>query len=168
LTSQDLGDFVARPNVKTGGREIVAIPTPDGFSEYQASLAERIDAIRKRSGKPEKGDDIILSVIGDGRFSAIDMRFVDPTLPSDPNSKLNTVIRDMAEAYHATADNEYVTDGAVDDLNGGALMMFTDIGLGEQSAASRGFDMKQWITDELIRLGVKREDIAFMRDNKTH
>src|SRR5699024_6040260 len=55
-----------------------------------------------------------------------------------------------------------------DDLNGGALMMFTDIGLGEQSAASRGFDMKQWITDELIRLGVKREDIAFMRDNKTH
>ena len=168
LTSQDLGDFVARPNVKTGGREIVAIPTPDGFSEYQASLAQRIDAIRKRSGKPEKGDDIILSVIGDGRFSAIDMRFVDPTLPSDPNSKLNTVIRDMAEAYHATAYNEYVTDGAVDDLNGGALMMFTDIGLGEQSAASRGFDMKQWITDELIRLGVKREDIAFMRDNKTH
>lgn len=168
LTSQDLGDFVTRPNVKTGGREIIAIPTPDGFSEYQASLAARIDAIRKRSGKPEKGQDIILSVIGDGRFSAIDMRFVDPTLPSDPNSKLNTVIRDMAEAYHATADNNYMTDGKVDDLSGGALMMFTDIGLGEQSAASRGFAMKDWINSELIRLGVKPEDIAFMRDNKTH
>lgn len=168
LTSQDLGDFVSRPNVKTGGREIVAIPTPDGFSEYQASLAERIDAIRKRSGKPEKGDDIILSVIGDGRFSAIDMRFVNPDLPSDPNSKLNTVIRDMAEAYHATTDNDYMTDSKVDALKGGALMMFTDIGLGEQSAASRGFDMKSWINSELIRLGVKPEDIAFMRDNKTH
>ncbi|WP_105245471.1 PLxRFG domain-containing protein [Psychrobacter sp. Marseille-P5312] len=168
LTSNDLSDYVTRPEVKTGGREVVAIPTPDGFKEYQASLAARIEAIRKRSGKPEKGDDIILSVIGDGRFSAIDMRFVDPTLPSDPNSKLNTVIRDMAEAYHATADNEYMTDGAVDDINGGALMMFTDIGLGEQSAASRGFDMKQWITDELVRLGVDPDHIAFMRDNKTH
>ena len=168
LTSQDLGDFVTRPSVKTGGREIVAIPTPDGFKEYQASLAARIDAIRKRSGKPEKGDDIILSVIGDGRFSAIDMRFVDPTLPSDPNSKLNTVIRDMVEAYHATADNDYMTDGKVDEYSGGALMMFTDIGLGEQSAASRGFDMKEWINSELIRQGVKPEHIAFMRDNKTH
>lgn len=168
LTSNDLSDYVVRPDVATGGREVVAIPTPDGFKEYQASLAERIDAIRQRSGKPEKGDDIILSVIGDGRFSAIDMRFVDPSLPSDPNSKLNRVITDMVEAYHATSDNEYVTDGAVDELNGGALMMFTDIGLGEQSAASRGFDMKEWINSELIRQGVKPEHIAFMRDNKTH
>ncbi len=168
LTSQDLGDFVTRPDVRTGGREIVAIPTPDGFSDYQASLAARIDAIRKRGGKAEKGDDIILSVIGDGRFSAIDMRFVDPNLPSDPNSKLNTVIRDMAEAYHATANNSYMTDGKEDGLKGGALMMFTDIGLGEQSAATRGFAMKDWINSELIRLGVKPEDIAFMRDNKTH
>lgn len=168
LTSNDLADYVVRPEVKTGGREIVAIPTPDGFKEYQASLAARIDAIRKRSGKPEKGQDIILSVIGDGRFSAIDMRFVDPTLPSDPNSKLNRVISDMVEAYHATADNEYVTGGEIDELNGGALMMFTDIGLGEQSAASRGFDMKQWITDELVRQGVDPDHIAFMRDNKTH
>lgn len=168
LTSNDLSDYVVRPEVKTGGREIVAIPTPDGFKEYQASLAARIDAIRKRSGKPEKGQDIILSVIGDGRFSAIDMRFVDPTLPSDPNSKLNRVISDMVEAYHATADNEYVTGGEIDELNGGALMMFTDIGLGEQSAASRGFDMKQWITDELVRQGVDPDHIAFMRDNKTH
>lgn len=168
LTSNDLSDFVVRPSVRTGGREIVTIPTPDGFSEYQKSLSDRIDAIRRRSGKPEKGDDIILSVIGDGRFSAIDMRFVDPTLPSDPNSKLNTAIRDMAEAYHATENNEYTTDGATDKYKGGALMMFTDIGLGEQSTASRGFDMKAWINDELIRLGVKPEHIAFMRDNKTH
>lgn len=168
LTSQDLGDFVVRPNVHTGGREVVAIPTPDGFSEYQASLAERIDAIRKRSGKPEKGDDIILSVIGDGRFSAIDMRFVDPELPSDPNSKLNQAIQNMVDAYHATADNQYMTDGKPDQYKGGALMMFTDIGLGEQSAASRGFNMKEWINSELIRQGVKPEHIAFMRDNKTH
>jgi len=168
LSSQDLGDVVKRPDVISGGREIVAIPTPDGFSDYQQSLAERITAIRQRGGKPEKGDDIILSVIGDGRFSAIDMRFVDSTLPSDPNSKLNQIIQGMAEAYAETNSNEYMTDGKPDNIKGGSLMMFTDIGLGEQSATSSGFDMKAWINSELIRQGVKASDIAFMRDNKAH
>lgn len=168
LTSQDLGDVVVRPDVKGGGRQVKAIPAPDGFSDYQETLAQRIDAIKKRSGKPEKGDDIILSVIADGRFAAIDMRFVDPTLPSDPNSKLNRAISDIAEAYHATKDNEYTTNGEIDPLKGGALMLFTDIGLGEQSAKNRGFDMKAWINSELVRLGVDPDHIAFMRDNKSH
>ncbi|WP_201595298.1 PLxRFG domain-containing protein [Psychrobacter vallis] len=168
LTSDQLGDVVKRPDVIGGGREIVTIPATEGFADFQKSLADRITAIRNRSGKAEKGADIILSVITDGRFGAIDPRFVDPELPSDPNSKLNRAITDIVEAYHATADNEYVTDGNIDDINGGALMMFTDIGLGEQSAASRGFDMKAWINSELIRQGVNPDHIAFMRDNKSH
>ena len=96
------------------------------------------------------------------------MRFVDPTLPSDPNSKLNRVIDEIIEAYHATAENEYSTNGKVDPIKGGSLMLFTDIGLGEQSAASRGFNMKAWIEKRLIEGGVKPDHIAFMRDNKAH
>lgn len=168
LTSDQLGDVVNRPDVVGGGREVAVIPAPDGFDEFQKSLADRISAIRKRGGKAEKGADIILKVITDGRFGAIDPRFVDPDLPSDPNSKLNRVIADIAEAYHATADNKYTSDSKIDELSGGALMMFTDIGLGEQSADTRGFDMKAWINSELIRLGVAPEHIAFMRDNKSH
>ena len=168
LTSSQLGDLVQRPDVETGGRQVVVTPVPDGYKEYQKGLEERIKDIRNRKGPPKKGDDIILNVIADGRFSAIDMRFVDPTLPSDPNSKLNKTIDDILEVYHATAENEYSTGGTVDPLKGSSMMLFTDIGLGEQSAASRGFDMKAWIQKRLLEGGVKPDHIAFMRDNKAH
>ena len=168
LTSEQLGQLVQRPSVEQGGRQVVVTPSPDGYKAYQKTLEERIKAIRARRGPPKPGDDIILNVIADGRFSAIDMRFVDPSLPSDPNSKLNRVLDDMIEAYHRTAENEYETRGEVDPIKGSTLMLFTDIGLGEQSAKSRGFDMKAWIEKRLIEGGVKPEHIAFMRDHKAH
>ena len=89
------------------------------------------------------------------------MRFVDSTLPSDPNSKLNRMLDDLISAYHETANNEYMTSGVVDENKGSSLMLFTDIGLGEQSAKNRGFDfdMKAWIEKRLIDGGVKRETL---------
>ena len=41
-----------------------------------AALAERIKAIENRRAAPQKGDDILLSVITDGRHAAIDLRLV--------------------------------------------------------------------------------------------
>lgn len=169
LTSDQLGDVVQRPDIVGGGRQIISVPAPDGFDEFQQGLADRITATRNRSGKPKKGDDNILKIINDGRFGAIDLRFVNPDLPSDPNSKLNRAIADMAKAYHDTANNEYHDGkGNVDELTGGAQMLFTNIGLGAQSAASTGFDMKAWINTELIRLGVEPDHIAFMADANSH
>ena len=169
LTSDQLGDVVQRPDIVGGGRQIISVPAPDGFDEFQQGLADRITATRNRSGKPKKGDDNILKIINDGRFGAIDLRFNNPDLPSDPNSKLNRAIADMAQAYHDTANNEYHDGkGNVDELTGGAQMLFTNIGLGAQSAASTGFDMKAWINSELIRLGVEPDHIAFMADANSH
>ena len=169
LTSDQLGDVVQRPDIVGGGRQIISVPAPDGFDAFQQGLADRITATRNRSGKPKKGDDNILKIINDGRFGAIDLRFNNPDLPSDPNSKLNRAIADMAQAYHDTANNEYHDGkGNVDELTGGAQMLFTNIGLGAQSAASTGFDMKAWINSELIRLGVEPDHIAFMADANSH
>ena len=168
LTNNDLGALVTRPDVIGGGRSIEITPIPDGFTDYQASLGARIDAIKKRGGKPEKGDDVVLSVITDGRLSGIDMRFTDPTLPSDPNSKINVVISDLVEAYKETADNVYTTDGVADEKRGSALMLFSDLGLGSAVTKSRGFDMQKWIKDELIRQGIDPNHIAFMSDYTSH
>ncbi|HAO01874.1 MAG TPA: hypothetical protein DCQ42_09110, partial [Halomonas sp.] len=168
LTSNQLGDLVQRPNVKTGSRQVVVTPLADGYKEFQTQLSERIEAIKSRSGPPAPGDDIMLSVITDGRLSAIDMRFVDPTLPADPNSKLNVTIDQLAEAYNETADWQYRSGSTVDSNTGSTLMLFTDLGLGEASARNRGFNMKEAIRDRLIEQGVKPEHIAFMRDYKQH
>ena len=169
LTSSNLGELVQRPDVVGGGRKVEVTPSPEGYKEFQQTLQKRIEAIKRRKGPPVKGQDIILNVIGDGRFSAIDMRFVDPTLPSDPNSKLNQMIDDLIAAYKETANWEYTAkDGKVEPNKGSTLMLFTDIGLGEQSAASRGFDMRGWIEKRLTDAGIPREHIAFMRDFKQH
>ena len=168
LTSEQLGDLVQRPSVEGGQREVVVTPVPDGYKAYQKELESRIKQIQSRSGPPAPGDDIILNVIADGRFSAIDMRFVDPTLPSDPNSKLNRLLDDVIAAYHDTAENEYRTGSSKDPVPGSSLMVFTDLGLGEASAKNRGFDMKAWMRKRLIDGGVSPSHIAFMRDNKQH
>lgn len=168
LTSEQLGDLVQRPTVEGGGREIVVTPSPSGYRAYQKTLEERIKLIRARKGKVQPGDDIILSVISDGRFSAIDMRFVDPESEPDPNSKLNRLLDDAIRSYHDTSDWQYSSGGKADPLTGGAMMLFTDIGLGEASAKNRGFDMKAWTFKRLTEGGVKPEHIAFMRDNKAH
>lgn len=170
LTSNNLGELVKRPDVIGGGREIKVTPVPDGYKEYQQQLQNRISAIRNRKGPPKKGDDIILSVISDGRFSAIDMRFVDTTRPSDPTSKLNVWVDDIIKAYKDTADYEYAdkTTGKPDALKGASVIGFSDIGLGEASAANRGFDMRAWIEKRFADAGIPADHVAFMRDYKQH
>jgi len=168
LTSSQLSQYVDRPEVQGGGRQIMVTPEPFGYKAYQQSLEQRINKIRERKGPPKKGDDIILKVIADGRFSAIDMRFVDPTAPADPNSKLNQMIDAVVNDYHAASNYQYTTNGKVDPIKGASHIIFTDIGLGEQSAQNRGFNMKDWIEQRLIDGGVPRDHIAFMRDYGQH
>ncbi|MPR11135.1 Eco57I restriction-modification methylase domain-containing protein [Microvirga tunisiensis] len=170
LNSSQLGELIERPMIEGGHRQIIVTPAPEGYKAYQKFLETRIKAIRQRSGKPQPGDDIILSVIADGRFSAIDMRFVCQDMEPDPNSKLNRMLDDVIATYHETADYEYLDTITknVDSLKGATSIVFSDIGLGEQSAANRGFDMKEWMRAKLVAGGVKPEHIAFMRDHKQH
>jgi N12 class adenine-specific DNA methylase/adenine-specific DNA methylase len=170
LSSKQLGELVERPLIEGGQRQIMVTPVPTGYREYQKELEARIKAIRNRTGAPKKGDDIILTVISDGRFSAIDMRFVDPNWPSDPDSKLNRMLDDAIAAYHETAEFEFFDPATKrpEPIKGATQIIFTDIGLGEQSAINRGFDMKAWIQQRLIEGGVRPEHIAFMRDHKQH
>jgi N12 class adenine-specific DNA methylase len=88
----DLRKYVKLPNLATGKRQVITAPPTKMFKAYQKHLAARIKKIQERKGKPEKGEDILLSVIGDGRHAAIDLRFVAPSLPNDPDSKLNLLI----------------------------------------------------------------------------
>jgi N12 class adenine-specific DNA methylase len=75
VTSAQLEQYVVRPKVS---RELINVPMTPGQQAYQDLLRRRMEAIEARTGKPQKGDDIILTVIGDGRKSAIDMRLIDP------------------------------------------------------------------------------------------
>ena len=119
-------------------------------------LARRIKIIEQRTTKPNKGDDILLSVITDGRHSAIYTRFVvpsfedDPREGDDPHNKLNAMSGNIHRIWLGSADLTYRRlDGTLHPLRGGAQMVFSDLGT-EAADGNRGFSAYPWVRDELI------------------
>ncbi|QAY80482.1 helicase-related protein [Sphingosinicella sp. BN140058] len=167
VLKDDLRQHVKLPVIKGGKREIVVAPSGEPFKDYQKFLAARIKAIENRTGAVQKGDDIILSVIGDGRHSAIDLRFVIPGAANDPDNKLNTLVANVFEIYQRTSDQRYQDPetGKPYPLAGAVQMIFSDLGT-ENALNTRGFSAYTWIRDELIRLGVPADEIAFMQNYK--
>jgi len=163
---EDLRQFVKVPAISTGQRQIVTAKPTEAFKFYQKRLGARITAIEQRRGPPKQGDDILLSVITDGRHAAIDLRLVDPDNDNEPYNKLNLLIRNAFRIWEKTLGNTYTrADGKAYELPGAAQMIFSDLGT-ISVEKSRGFSAYRWIRDELIRRGVPPSEIAFMQDYK--
>ncbi|MBI5255282.1 MAG: hypothetical protein HY855_02195 [Burkholderiales bacterium] len=162
-----LGD--KRPKVEGGARKIVITPKTEAYASYQKVLAQRVEI--SKNWKPTKDEpnnpDPVIRIIGDGRLAAIDMRFVNPSAPSDPRSKLNTMIDDVVRVFKETADVEYLDKaGNVEASKGSAMMVFSDLGFGAGVAASRGFNARAWFEKRLRDAGVPMGQVAFMSDYK--
>ena len=162
----DLREYVKVPNISTGRRQIVTAKPTALFKTYQQTLGSRIKAIEQREGPAKPGDDILLSVITDGRHAAIDLRFVMPAADNEENNKLNLLVRNAYGIWKDTGEAIYRRpDGKDFDLPGAAQMIFSDLGT-LNVEKSRGFSAYRFIRDELIRLGVPASQIAFMQDYK--
>ena len=166
VLKSDLRTYLRLPSVKGGKRQIVtAEPTP-AFKAYQQVLAERIAVIEARKGRPEKGDDILLSVITDGRHAGIDLRFVLPGHDNENGNKLNALIDNAHRIWLETSNRRYTrADGVPYLLPGAAQMIFSDLGT-LNVEATRGFSAYRWIKSRLVDLGVPAAQIAFMQDFK--
>ncbi|PDT01446.1 lactate dehydrogenase [Rhizobium chutanense] len=162
----DLREYVKVPDISTGRRQILtAKPTP-AFKAYQQILDARIKAIEMREGPAQPGDDILLSVITDGRHAAIDLRLVMPANDNEEDNKLNLLVRNAFRIWQESADSTYLRpDGKPFELPGAAQMIFSDLGT-INVEKTRGFSAYRWIRDELVRLGVPPSEIAFMQDYK--
>lgn len=162
----DLRRYVKVPAISTGRRQIITAKPTAAFKRYQVQLDERIKAIEMRDRPPEPGDDILLSVITDGRHAAIDLRLVDPDNDNEPDNKLNQLVANAFRIWKETAGNTYLrADGKPFDLPGAAQMIFSDLGT-ISVEKTRGFSAYRWIRDELVRMGVPATEIAFMQDYK--
>jgi N12 class adenine-specific DNA methylase/adenine-specific DNA methylase len=162
----DLREYVKVPALATGARQIRTSKPSGAFKRYQVLLDARIKAIEQREGPPEPGDDILLSVITDGRHAAIDLRLVDPDNDNEPDNKLNDLVANAFAIWRETAGNDYVRpDGKPFELSGAAQMIFSDLGT-ISVEKTRGFSAYRWIRDELVRMGVPASEIAFMQDFK--
>ena len=166
VQKEDLRHLLKLPRIAGGQRQLVTAEPSPAFKAYQRYLAARIKAIEERGGRPEKGDDILLSVITDGRHAAIDLRLVDLSVGDEPANKLNRLIANVFRIWQETGSQRYTrSDGRAYDRPGGAQFIFSDLGT-LNVEASRGFSAYRWIKQSLIRLGVPPPDIAFMQDYK--
>lgn len=174
LTMNELSGIATLPDVMEGNagrRNIVVTPQIPELREYmEGELSRRLEA--SRAWKPSKDEpnnpDPVTNIITDGRLSAIDMRFIDPKLPSNPDSKLNKMIDAIIEDYHALSDSEYINPETKepDAHKGGTQIVFASVGLGKMVAASRGFSAKEWIKKRLKEAKIPASEIAFMEDLK--
>jgi len=163
---EDLRAYVKVPALATGTRQIRTSKPSAAFKRYQVLLDQRIKAIEQREGPPEPGDDILLSVITDGRHAAIDLRLVDPDNDNEPDNKLNDLVANALRIWRETTDSAYVRpDGKPFELTGAAQMIFSDLGT-INVEKTRGFSAYRWIRDELVGMGVPASEIAFMQDFK--
>ena len=166
VLQSELRQSLKLPKIAGGQRQVIAVPASPAFKAYQRVLAQRIKAIEQRQRKPQKGDDILLSVITDGRHAAIDLRFVNAEQPDEPENKLNTMIAKVFEIWRETSDRRYFRpDGAPDPIPGATQMVFSDLGT-PSVAEARGFSAYLWAREKLIALGVPASEIAFMQDHK--
>lgn len=131
--------------------KITEVTTPSDFQrDLVADLGERADAVRNREVEPR--EDNMLKITSDGRKLALDQRLSDPTLPDDPQSKVNTCVRNVLQVWRDTEEIK------------GTQLVFCDLSTPKGDGSFNVYDdMKQ----KLMAQGVPPEEIAFIHDAKT-
>ena len=166
VSKHDLRGFLKLLTIEGGQRQIVTAEPSRTFKWYQRVLAKRISAIEQRRRRVEKGDDILLSVITDGRHAAIDLRFVLEGYDDEAGNKLNALVGNVHRIWAENSRNNYLRpDGSAFPVRGAAQMVFSDLGT-LNVEAKRGFSAYRWIKDRLVACGVPAGQIAFMQDHK--
>jgi len=166
VQKSDLRGLLTLPRIRTGQRQLITAESSPAFKDYQRHLAQRIEAIESRKGKVQKGDDILLSVITDGRHAAIDMRLVWHGGDDEPANKLNKLIDNVHRIWAETAAQSYIRpDGTPYPIPGAGQMIFSDLGT-ISVEVTRGFSAYRWIRQQLTARGVPAGQIAFMQEYK--
>lgn len=172
VTPQQLEQYVVRPKVKGGKRELHLAPKTDAYEAFQRELIRRVQDIKARKGPPKKGDDIILSVINDGRHAAIDTRFVQrhgSNNPAPAETKLNQMLDSVIGIYnegHKTKFYDPATHYQRQIATGPSTqMIFSNLGVNPRGPM--GFSGYDWMKQKLLAAGVPKNEIAFIGDYKT-
>lgn len=170
VTSEQLADYVTRPQLKGGERSMHLAEPTDALVSYQQDLDARMTAIENRKGPPAKGDDILLSVIGDGRKAAIDMRLVSASYPNDKGSKLNLLVDEVFKVWEASKRapfHDFTGDGYSKkpvDFGPATQMVFANLGVTNASP----LNVHKYIRSALVRLGVQRAEIVLMSEHRNN
>lgn len=128
----------------------VRAPATPVMESYKRRLVLRENMLKDK--KPGEPGDNSLTIMNDGEMAAIDARMINPSLPDDPQSKLNIAVNTLVDLYNKYKKQKYVS------------VLFYDKTAPDPN---RPFDVHREMKRKLIEAGVKKEEIAFIQDYDT-
>ena len=120
---------------------VVAKPS-DLQKEMVQELSKR--AARIHSGTVDASVDNMLCVTNDGRKIGLDVRLMNPTLPDDPNSKLNVCVRNVLKIWEEGKDQKLTQ------------LLFCDLSTPKNDG---NFNVYEDIRKKLVAAGVPENEI---------
>ena len=134
----------------------VAVEPSEVQKELVDALSKRAEAIHNRQ-VPQSVDNM-LNITTDGRKIGLDQRLINPDLPDEPGSKVNTCIDNVFRIWTETAEIR------------GTQLIFCDFSTpkkakkSEKAEKGSSFNVYDDIKQKLIAKGVPEEQIAFIHD----
>ena len=138
------------------------LPVPDAKfetvvakpSEIQKEMVQELSkrAAKIHSGAVDASEDNMLCVTNDGRKIGLDVRLMNPMLPDDPNSKLNTCVRNVLQIWE---------DGKEQKLT---QLLFCDLSTPKNDG---NFNVYDDIRKKLVAAGVPESEVEFIHNADT-
>lgn len=146
-------------DIKTA--DVLNLPTPiahyetiktkptEEQKEILETFSERADKVRNK--EVDASVDNMLLITNDGKKMALDQRLINPLLPDDPDSKVNTCIKNVFSIWDKYKDKK------------SAQLIFCDM-----STPSSDFNIYDDIKTKLIDMGVPENEIEFIHKAKNN
>ena len=142
-------DMLNLPRPKANFHVVSVKPTEEQ-RQLVAGLSERASRVHSRQVRPE--EDNMLKITSDGRKIGLDQRLINPLLPDDPGSKVNTCVRNVFQIWQDTQADRLTQ------------LIFCDF---STPGKDKGFNVYDDIKQKLIASGVPESEIAFIHDADT-
>ena len=113
------------------------------------SFSKRADKVRNK--EVDSSVDNMLLITNDGKKMALDQRLINPLLPDDENSKVNTCVSNVFSIWDKYKDKK------------SAQLIFCDM-----STPSNEFNIYDDIKEKLIKMGVPENEIEFIHNAKNN
>ena len=135
-----------RPKLEGEKPAIRSAPATPELKKFVQQLVERADRIRMRQVHPH--EDNMLKITTEGRKAALDLRLMLPSVPDNPQSKVNLAVENIHRIWESSKDDRL------------SQLVFCDL----STPRDRGFSVYRDMAQKLERLGVPGGEIAFIQD----
>ena len=142
-------DMLNLPTPEAEYHVIKTMPSEEQ-KEILQGLSERADKVRNNQVEPTV--DNMLNITNDGKKLALDQRLINPLLPDNPESKVNTCIKNVFSIWEASSERN------------STQLIFSDMSTPKGDGE---FNVYDDIRDKLVEMGIPKKEIAFIHEANT-